>query len=217
MPNPSFEPKTHRCRPGAGAPSQEVPSQICAICAPKQPFFARSSPQTRAKRPNEGKRWLHPTGGLTLLCQRALYCPPTPRYVRETAQKGAKKPQNMRHVHQQPETKNRPYLGLRGSKPNLFFFDVLQIFVMDPPRRPGAAGGTVKPWPGGSRGLPGPRPPRHLEWLPAAAAPAGAAAAAGGHSMEPALPTTPPIKARCVRATCVRSVNTVFCGVSCVV
>ena len=29
---------------------------------------------------------------------------------------------------------------------------------MDPPRRPGAAGGTVKPWPGGSRGLPGPRP-----------------------------------------------------------
>ena len=99
----------------------------------------------------------------------------------------------------------------------LFFFDVLQIFVMDPPRRPGAAGGTVKPWPGGSRGLPGPRPPRHMEWLPAAAAPAGAAAAAGGHSVEPAHPTTPPIKARCVPATCVRSVNTVFCGVSCVV
>ena len=75
----------------------------------------------------------------------------------------------------------------------------------------------MKPWPGGSRGLPGPRPPRHMEWLPAAAAPAGAAAAAGGHSVEPALPTTPPIKARCVPATCVRSVNTVFCGVSCVV
>ena len=98
----------------------------------------------------------------------------------------------------------------------LFFFDVLQNLVMDPPRRPGAAGGTVKPWPGGSRGLPGPRPPRHMEWLPAAAAPAGAAAAAGSHSVEPALPTTPPIKARCVPATCVRSVNTVFCGVSCV-
>ena len=97
-----------------------------------------------------------------------------------------------------------------------FFFDVLQNLVMDPPRRPGAAGGTVKPWPGGSRGLPGPRPPRHMEWLPAAATPAGAAAAAGGHSVEPALPTTPPIKARCVPATCVRSVNTVFCGVSCV-
>ena len=50
---------------------------------------------------------------------------------------------------------------------------------MDPPRRPGAAGGTVKPWPGGSRGLLGPRPPRHLERSPAAAAPAGAVAAAG--------------------------------------
>ena len=33
--------------------------------------------------------------------------------------------------------------------------------------------------PGGSRGLSGPRPPRHLEWPPAEAAPAGAVAAAG--------------------------------------
>ena len=84
---------------------------------------------------------------------------------------------------------------------------------MDPPRRPGAAGGTVKPWPGGSRGLPGPRPPRHLEWLPAAAAPAGAVAAAGGRSVVPTGPTTPPIEARCVPATCVRHA----CAVSCVV
>ena len=44
--------------------------------------------------------------------------PLAPRYVRETAQKGAKKPQNLRSVHQHPETKNGPYLGLRGSKPN---------------------------------------------------------------------------------------------------
>ena len=86
----------------------------------------------------------------------------------------------------------------------LFFFDVLQIFVMDPPRRPGAAGGTVKPWPGGSRGLPGPRPPRHLEWLPAAAAPAGAVAAAGGRSVVPTSQTAPTIEARCVPATCLR-------------
>ena len=49
---------------------------------------------------------------------------------------------------------------------------------MDPPRRPGAAGGTVKPWPGGSRGLPRPRPPRHLTRPPAAAAPARDVAAA---------------------------------------
>ena len=40
------------------------------------------------------------------------------RYVRETTQKGAKKPQNLRNVHQHPETKNGPYLGLRGSKTN---------------------------------------------------------------------------------------------------
>ena len=34
------------------------------------------------------------------------------------AQKGAKKSQKLRNVHQHPETKNGPYLGLRGSKPN---------------------------------------------------------------------------------------------------
>ena len=89
--------------------------------------------------------------------------------------------------------------------------------MIDPPRRPGAPGGTAKPWPGGSRGLPGPRPPRHMKWLPAAAAPAGAAAAAGGHSVEPAGPTTPPIGARCVPATCVRHASTVSCEVFCVV
>ena len=33
-------------------------------------------------------------------------------------------------------------------------------------RRPDSRG--REPWPGGSRGQPGPRPPRHLEWLPAA-------------------------------------------------
>ena len=116
LPNPSFEPKTHRWRPGAGAPSREVPSQICAVLGQKQPFFAQNSPQTRAKRPNEGKQWLHCTCGLTSMCQRALYRPSTPRYVRETAQKGAKKPQNLRNVHQPPKTKHWPYLGLRGSK-----------------------------------------------------------------------------------------------------
>ena len=88
---------------------------------------------------------------------------------------------------------------------------------MDPPRRPGAAGGTVKPLPGGSRGLPGPRPPRHLEWLPAAAAPAVAVAAAGSHSVVPTSPTTLPIAARCVPATCVQIAYTVSCVVSCVV
>ena len=116
LPNPSFEPETHRWRPGAVAPSREVSSQICTVLGQKQPFFAQKSPQNRVKRPNEGKRWLHCTCSVTSPCQRALGCPSTPRYVRETAQTGAQKPQNLRIVHQHPETKHRPYLGLRGSK-----------------------------------------------------------------------------------------------------
>ena len=42
LPNPSFEPKTHRWRPGAGTPSREVPTQNRALCAPKQPFLAKN-------------------------------------------------------------------------------------------------------------------------------------------------------------------------------
>ena len=34
---------------------------MCAILGQKYPFFAQNSPQTRAKRPNEEKRWLHET------------------------------------------------------------------------------------------------------------------------------------------------------------
>ena len=84
---------------------------------------------------------------------------------------------------------------------------------MDPPRRPDAWGGTVKPWPGNSQGLPGLRPLRHLERLPAAAVPAGAVAAAGSRSVVLTGLTTPLIEARCVPATCVRHA----CAVSCVV
>ena len=116
LPNPSFEPTTQRWRPGAVAPSREVPSQICAVLGQKQPFFAQNSPSKGSKQPNEGKRLLHSTCGLTFSRPRVLWCPLTPRYVRETAPKGAKKPQKRRNVHQQPETKNGPYLGLRGSK-----------------------------------------------------------------------------------------------------
>ena len=63
--NPSFEPETHQWRPGAVAPSREVPSQICAVLGQKQPFFAQNSPSTGSKQPNEGKRLLHSTCGLT--------------------------------------------------------------------------------------------------------------------------------------------------------
>ena len=65
LPNPSFEPKTHRWRPGAVAPSREVPSQICAVLGQKQPFFAQNSPSKGSKQPNEGKQLLDSTCGLT--------------------------------------------------------------------------------------------------------------------------------------------------------
>ena len=65
LPNPSFEPETHRWRPGAVAPSWEVPSQICAVLGQKQPFFTQNSPSAGSKQPNEGKRLLHSTRGLT--------------------------------------------------------------------------------------------------------------------------------------------------------
>ena len=73
------------------APSREVPSQICAVLGQKQPFFAQNGPSTGSKQPNEGKRLLHSTCGLTFSRPRDLWCPLTPRYVRETAQKGTKK------------------------------------------------------------------------------------------------------------------------------
>ena len=49
LPYPSFEPETHRWRPGAVAPSREVPSQICAVLGQKQPFFAQNSPSKGSK------------------------------------------------------------------------------------------------------------------------------------------------------------------------
>ena len=49
LPSPSLQPKTHRWRPGPGAPSQEVPSQICAFCAPKTAVFGPKRPRTPLK------------------------------------------------------------------------------------------------------------------------------------------------------------------------
>ena len=65
LPNPSFEPETHRWRPGAVALGREVPFQMCAVLGQKQPFFAQNNPSKGSKQPNEGKRLLHCTCGLT--------------------------------------------------------------------------------------------------------------------------------------------------------
>ena len=44
LPNPSFERKIHQWRPGAVAPSREVPSRICAVLCPKTAFFGPKRP-----------------------------------------------------------------------------------------------------------------------------------------------------------------------------
>ena len=67
LPNPSFEPETHQWRPGAVAPSREVPSQICVALGQKQPFFTQNSPSAGSNQPNGGKRWLEATCRLTFL------------------------------------------------------------------------------------------------------------------------------------------------------
>ena len=44
--NPNFEPKTHRCCPGAGGAKLGDAPQNCAFSAPKQPFLAQNGPGT---------------------------------------------------------------------------------------------------------------------------------------------------------------------------
>ena len=142
LPNPSFEPQTHRWRPGAVAPSREVPSQICAVLGQKQPFFAQNSPSKGSKQPNEGKRRVHSTCGLILSRPRDIWGPSTPRYVRETAQKGAKKPQKLRNVHQHPKPRTDRILGYVAQKriprapsplaiPHFLWFPSLRIAQRD--------------------------------------------------------------------------------------
>ena len=54
-----------RWRPRLGAPSQEVPSQNCAFCAPKQLFLAHNGPETHSKWTNDGETVIHSTCALT--------------------------------------------------------------------------------------------------------------------------------------------------------
>ena len=118
LPNPSFEPKIHRWRPGAWAPSWEVRFQICAVLGQKQPFFAQNCPPKSGETPK--RREMLATLHVRLLhrVKEPSSAHSTPGHVRETAQKGAKKTENLRNVQQHPETKSVPYLGLRGSNPN---------------------------------------------------------------------------------------------------
>ena len=60
---------------------------------PKTAIYRPKQPQNPGETPERRQTAATFTCGLTSRCQRALSCPSTPRYVRETAQKGAEKPQ----------------------------------------------------------------------------------------------------------------------------
>ena len=102
---------------GGGAKLGGALPNLCSF-GPKTANFRPKWPPNAGGTPKRREMVVTSRCGLTLRCQGAVSCPSTPRYVRETAQKGAKKPQKLRNVHQHPETKNGPYLGLRGSKVN---------------------------------------------------------------------------------------------------
>ena len=118
LPNPSFEPKTHWWRPGAEAPSREVPSQNSAFCAPKQPFFVQNSPQNPGKTPKRREKVPTLHVRLDFTVSKSPLVPFNSTICPRNGPKGAKKPQKLRNVHQPPETKHGPYLGLRCSEPN---------------------------------------------------------------------------------------------------
>ena len=64
--NPRLEPKNSAVAArGGGAKSGGALPNLRRFPPKKQPFFAQNSPNKGSKQPNEGKRLLHPTCGLT--------------------------------------------------------------------------------------------------------------------------------------------------------
>ena len=86
LPNPSFEPKTHRWQ----APGREVPSQICAVLGGKQPFLAQNSRGTRSQWPNDGKWVAHVR--LDLLVPKSLLASSNPTICPRNAPKRRQRP-----------------------------------------------------------------------------------------------------------------------------
>ena len=58
--------------PGRGRQVWRCPPKTAHFVPQNSLFLVQNSPQTRAKRPNEGKRFTHYTCALTSQCQRAL-------------------------------------------------------------------------------------------------------------------------------------------------
>ena len=109
LPNPSFEPKTRKVAPwGGGGKSGGALSNLRILCR-QTTFFGpkrRRNPGITAKR-RQTVPTLHVRIDFTVSKSRLVPFNSTIRP--ETAQKGAKKPRNLRNVLQQPETKHVPW------------------------------------------------------------------------------------------------------------
>ena len=103
--------------PGRGRQVGRCPPKSAQLWAKKQPFFAQKSPQTRAKRPNQGKRWLHSTCGLTSPCQRALSCPSTPHMSDKRPKKAPKSHKICAMYTNTPKPSTGCILGYVAQKP----------------------------------------------------------------------------------------------------
>ena len=113
--NPSFEPKTHRWRPGAGAPSWAVPSQNCSFGAPKQPFLAQNGPDTKSNGQTKANGSYTPRAPQLPRDQEPFIAVQLHNMSGKRPKNGPKWPECALFVSNKPETKNGPYLGLRGS------------------------------------------------------------------------------------------------------
>ena len=82
---------------------------------PKTAIFAKNIPLTRASAQTKEDGGHNPVR-LDFTVSKSPLVPFNSTICPRTAQKGAKKPQKRRNMHQRPETKHGPYPGLRGSK-----------------------------------------------------------------------------------------------------
>ena len=120
LPNPSFEPKTTRWHPGAGAPSWDVPSQKCTFCAPKQPFLAQNGPKTQSKRPKRRQTVATLHVHLEYPVTKSLFLPSDSSICPRKGQKMAKNGLNVRRLGQtSPKPRLRRILGYVAQNPIL--------------------------------------------------------------------------------------------------
>ena len=117
LPNPSFEPKTHWWRPGAVAPSREVPSQICAIVG-QSSHFSRKAALVRVQNSQTKANGCYTPRALDFLATKGPLVPSNSTICPRNGPKRRQKAPKSAQRALAPETKNGPYLGLRGSKTN---------------------------------------------------------------------------------------------------